>query len=211
VNASQTANPGDGLTWATAFTALQSALTYPCSTNLAEIWVASGSYKPTATTDRTISFSMKDGVAIYGGFAGGEVSLGARVLTYPSSTTISGEIGDPNSTTDNSAHVISNGPGLTNSAILDGFVITGGYASVSNNNAGGMFNNGNGGVCSPTVRNCVFSNNYARFVGGAIWNYATAGGNSSPVLINCSFVNNSAFDSGGAFTTKETMAPVAPR
>ena len=174
-----------------------------------QVWVASGLYTP--GTDRTASFVMKDGVAIYGGFVGTEAILSARVLTNPSSSTLSGEIGDPTSTTDNSTHVISNGPGLTNSAILDGFVITGGHASVSNNNAGGMFNNGNGGVCSPTVRNCVFSNNYARFVGGAIWNYAFSGGTSSPVLINCLFLTNSAFNSGGRFTTKEITESVAPR
>ena len=62
--------------WATAFTDLQLALAAASSGD--EIWVATGTYKPTATADRTISFAMKNGVGVYGGFDGTETMRSER-------------------------------------------------------------------------------------------------------------------------------------
>lgn len=103
----------------TAFNNLQSAL------NIAEtgdqIWVADGSYSPTAALDpnepRTATFSLMSGVAIYGGFRGrdeldpnniftGETSLSQRDPEL-NETILSGNIGDPNDPDDNSFHVVS--------------------------------------------------------------------------------------------------------
>ena len=205
-----------GLSWSDAFTDLQTALNFSgCSGNLTEIWVASGTYKPTTGTDRTISFAMKNGVAIYGGFVGTETSLSQRVLTYPSSTTLSGDLGTPGVNTDNAYHVITNPAGLTTTAILDGVVITGGNANGSTfptNAGGGVYNSGSGSgqVCSPTFRNCTFQNNTATSAGGAMYNDG-ASGTSSPALINCSFQNNTASQYGGAvynFGTYGTSSPV---
>ena len=39
-----------------------------------EIWVAEGTYKPTTGTDRSATFSLPDGVVIYGGFSGVETA-----------------------------------------------------------------------------------------------------------------------------------------
>jgi predicted outer membrane repeat protein len=189
-----------GLSWSDAFTDLQAALTYVCSGNLTEIWIASGTYKPTPGTNRTISFAMKNGVAIYGGFVGTETSLSQRVLTYPSSTTLSGDLGTPGVNTDNAYHVINNPAGLNNTAVLDGVVIAGGSANtgtIPTNRGGGVYNNGNGQVCSPTFRNCIFQNNTATSAGGAMYNDG-ASGTSSPVLTNCAFQNNKTFGDGGA-------------
>jgi hypothetical protein len=66
----------DGSSWANAYTDLQAALSAAASGD--EIWVAAGTYKPTATTDRGVSFALKDGVAVYGGFLGNEASRGDR-------------------------------------------------------------------------------------------------------------------------------------
>ncbi|TAE26478.1 MAG: hypothetical protein EAZ91_17635 [Cytophagales bacterium] len=200
VNAAATA-PGDGLSWATAFPDLQQALTYTNVSSLTAIWVAGGVYKPTSGSDRTISFAMLPGVAIYGGFAGTETSLSSRTLTYPSSSTLSGDIGGAGNG-DNSYNVIENptGLGLTTTAILDGFVITGGNANGNGNGpdgqGGGMYNNGS----SPTVRNCLFQGNSASQYGGAMYNVSS----SNPVLTNCAFIANSATDGGGGIYNQGT-------
>jgi hypothetical protein len=199
----------DGSSWANAYAgtqlqvAIEEASTYSQanSNQPVQVWVAAGVYKPTNSTDRDISFSMRNHVAIYGGFAGGETTLSDRPtinLSTPSSTTLSGDIGDSGINTDNSYHVISNPSSLslTTSAVLDGFVITEGNAE--GGGGGGMLNFGTGkSVCSPTVRNSCFRDNLAGY-GAAMNNFSSNGGTCSPILINCSFINNSARVNGGA-------------
>lgn len=171
-----------------------------------QVWVARGQYKPTSGTDRTISFSMKEGVAIYGGYRGNLGDFNERTsisLTTPSSTTLSGDLGNTGKADDNSYHVIKNPPGLTEKAILDGFVITGGYADRGANAddyGGGILSNygGDGKVCSPTIQNCWFENNFAKRRGGAIYNFGHEGGTSNPKISNCRFQNNTADEEGGA-------------
>ena len=69
VDASAT-GANDGTSWADAYADLQDALATAVSGD--DIWVAAGTYKPTSTMDRTVSFVMVEGVGIYGGFAGNE-------------------------------------------------------------------------------------------------------------------------------------------
>lgn len=204
VNAQATGG-ATGFSWGNAFTDLQSALNYPNPDGtLTEIWVAAGTYKPTTTTgpdSRTVSFAMKNNMAIYGGFSGNETNLSQRNLTT-NLTILSGDIGTVGDMTDNSYHVINNLPGLTSTAILDGFTIQLGNANgpdASQNQGGGVFNNGSGTgkVCSPTLRNCVVQNNQAT-VGGGMFNDGSNSGSSNPTLINCGFIGNSASVRGGA-------------
>ena len=87
---------GDGSSWAQC--QRQFAGHNQCQCAKQQVWVAAGTYKPTTGTDRTISFAMRAGVAIYGGFMGNETTLGARgavnpITGSPSSSTLSGEIG----------------------------------------------------------------------------------------------------------------------
>ena len=98
-----------------------------------EIWVATGTYYPIqaatpTVTDREVSFNLATCVAIYGGFVGDETTRDARDWDT-NVTTLSGDIGTLNDDTDNSYHVVY-GDGSTtaidNTAILDGFVISGG-------------------------------------------------------------------------------------
>ncbi|MBD2755901.1 beta strand repeat-containing protein [Spirosoma validum] len=190
---------GDGSSWANASGNLQAIINASAATD--QVWVAAGTYKPTTSTDRAISFSMKDGVAIYGGFAGTETALSQRPainLTTPSSSILSGDLGTPGIIADNSYHVISNPITLINTAVLDGFIITGGNANGGSSAGGGMFNPGtaSGPGASPTVRNCSFQGNSAS-IGGAFYIY-NVGSSGNSMLTNCSFRGNSATISGGA-------------
>lgn len=84
-----------------------------------QVWVACGTYLTTNSTDRNISFSMKNGVAIYGGFDGNETTLSERVFSCGSCSILSGEIGSAG-IADNSYKVVSNQL-LESTSILDGF------------------------------------------------------------------------------------------
>lgn len=166
------------------------------------VWVACGTYYTTTGSDRTISFSMREGVSIFGSFAGTETLVSQRTFntTGPCSI-LSGEIGSPG-LSDNSYKVIYN-QDLTNSAILDGFIIRDGNderspTSFGNGLGGGIYNHGfnPGGYCHPVIRNCVFTNNAAGFGGGA-FNNGYNGGNAEPIYINCVFDDNHAYVEAG--------------
>jgi hypothetical protein len=65
---------GNCISWANAC-ALQTAITTAASGD--QIWVQPGTHIPHAS-DHTVSFTLKNGVAIYGGFAGTETLLSQR-------------------------------------------------------------------------------------------------------------------------------------
>jgi len=133
-----------------------------------EVWVAAGTYQPPAGT----TFTMRPAVKIYGGFAGTETSVGQRNWVVNLSKLTAGTTG----------RVMNNsGPSLTNTALLDGFIITGATdCAIYNNNA------------SPAFANCTFSNNSTTDVGGGMCNIR-----STYVLTNCTFSNNTAANYGG--------------
>ena len=172
----------NGESWATAFYDLQNALAASKSGD--QIWVAEGTYGPgPAETD---TFELSDDVALYGGFAGDESNLEDRDWET-NVTTLDGDASDDGN---NSYHVVSS-ESLDESAILDGFVITDGSASGTNDKdrrGGGMYNY----LSSPTVRNCVFSSNEATAYGGGMYNSS-----SSPTVKNCDFSSNEADAYGG--------------
>jgi len=170
----------DGSSWTDAYNDLQNALL--AATSGYEIWVATGTYKPHQGSDRTVSFQLKSGVALYGGFpTGGAIWQRRNPDMYE--TVLSGNVGAPGTDADNSYHVVT-GSGTDETSIIDGFTITGGFANGADpyEKGGGMYND-NGG---PTLIRCVFRGNSAENYGGGMFNEA-----SSPGLINCTFSGNS--------------------
>lgn len=220
----------NGTSWTNAYVSLQSAMAVANPGD--QIWVAPGTYKP-AATDRTISFVLESGVAVYGGFPGlpgQEGNFGLRDWrTYI--CILSGNIGSTSNIFDNSYHVVV-GSGTNSTAILDGFIVEDGNANglvaSFQNRGGGLFGNGNG---SPTIRNCTFRRCRA-LVGGAVEfetgspsftscffhaNLASSGGQSggamffssaSPSVTNCVFVGNACVSRGGAIYSGDSNSTV---
>ncbi|UCF44105.1 MAG: DUF4982 domain-containing protein [Planctomycetota bacterium] len=196
----------DGTNWADAYKYLQDALADANSNpNIDEIRVAEGTYYPDATSAnpaggnrREATFRLINGVTIKGGYGGPVGGPKFRnVHYYPS--VLSGDINVPDSNSDNSYHVVT-GSGTEPNAVLDGFIITAGNANGSgaDANGGGMYND----TGSPTVTNCMFSNNLA-YCGGGMCNYS----NSSPTVTNCTFSGNSATSSGGGIMNNLNSKP----
>ena len=201
------AGANNGSSWADAYNYLQDAL---ADANTAEkpveILVVQGIYKPdqgaTMTLgDRSETFQLISGVAILGGYAGvGEPRSDARDIELYE-TILSGDLYgndiDANYAenllqepykADNSYQVVT-GSRTDETAILDGFTITGGCANFyTNRNGAGLLNQDG----SPRISNCTFIHNTAQYFGGGIYNYY-----SSPTIVNCTFAQNSAQDKGG--------------
>ena len=103
-----TPDDDDGSDWDNAFATLERALELGSRCGIAtEIWVADGTYYPTTGTDRTASFPLVNGLAIYGGFAGGEMALSERDIAN-NTAILSGDIGTAANSSDNSYHVVYN-------------------------------------------------------------------------------------------------------
>jgi hypothetical protein len=174
------------LTWGTAC-GLQFALISVANPG-DQLWVEDGTYTPNAS-DRTASFTLRNGVSIYGGFLGTETLLSQR---NPSAnvTILSGEIGAAG-TSDNSYHVVRGG-GTNSTAVLDGFTITAGNANtfLPDDSGAGMWNY----FSSPTLNRLVFTLNFANEKGAGMYN----SGGSSPTLSGVNFISNSAAVGAGA-------------
>lgn len=191
----------DGSTWADAAPNNSLQTIIDASSAGDQVWVACGTYATTTTTDRSISFNMKNGVAIYGGFAGNETDLSQRVFSCGPCSILSGDIGAAGNT-DNSYKVVSNEL-LDSTAILDGFVISGGNddrtpSNSGNGLGGGIYNHGFGaaGFCHPTIRNCILTDNFASWGAGA-FNNGYNNGTTEPTYINCVFHQNHAYIEAG--------------
>ncbi|MCK4782330.1 MAG: right-handed parallel beta-helix repeat-containing protein, partial [Desulfobacteraceae bacterium] len=178
----------NGTTWANAFKYLQDALdaTEDANGQNSEIWVAEGTYYPDEGTgrtndDRTETFELVADVAVYGGF---DPTTGERDWAN-NVTILSGDVGTVSVNTDNSYNVVVGAADAT----LDGFTITMGYADGSSpyDSGGGMYNED----VSPTVTNCIFTDN-AAYTGGGMYNE-----NCSPTVTNCIFDDNYALYGGG--------------
>lgn len=164
------------------------------------VYASSGLYKPTETIDRNISFSIKN-IRLVGGFSA--ISTGTDTTNrniIANETILSGEIGIPNETIDNSYHVVT----ATKSVIIDGLTISDGRASsYSYGQVQGYYNihndNRGGGLSIPGIKsdirinNCKITNNSAWDRGGGIYCHSVSNtiNNSSSVTIrNSEFYGN---------------------
>ena len=195
----------DGESWTTAY----DEASFPAAIVSAgagdAIWVKAGVYRPVIPADPASvtgaeqgkSFVLKDGVALYGGFAGNETSSADRDPAA-NLTVLTGDLDDNDEgkvngvTVDayqirgsNSACVVTAGSGCGPTAVLDGFTVTAGNNAAD---GGGMDNNEG----SPTVTNCAFSGNVAVYGGGGgLYNYEADDGGDGPQVKNCIFWGNS--------------------
>ncbi len=183
------AGTADGHSWDNAFIHPQDAL--DIAGNGDEVWVTTGVYAARNSADAYV-ITMVEGVDLYGGFTGVEISLEERDLAAGRPVLDGEDLVDG---------VLGAG-----SARLDGFAVT-------RSRTNGMRNVG----VSPTVVHCLFEDNglVEGLEGGAIHNEGNANavvssttfinnqpgaiynGDSSPTIRNCDFYGNSS-DSGGA-------------
>ena len=198
---------GHGHSWSKAFRCLQDALhkAYAADGRVTEIRVAGGIYTPdqdeignVTPGDRGAGFGLLSGVAVKGGYAGWADPPNPNrrdIAAYQ--TILSGDLaGDDGpdfaNNGENSWNVVI-GSGTDDTAVLDGFTITGGNADGSGSNwdGGGMYNYAG----NPTVTNCTFVWNIAVY-GGAICNYE-----SSPMLTDCTLSWNMAVKGGAIYNS----------
>lgn len=158
------------------------------------IWVAKGTYLPARHREST--FRLSAGVSLYGGFTGTETSLDERPVN--THTTLSGNIGDPATDSDNVKTVLTLAAGPLASTI-DGFILaegtarsfTSGYGT--ENAGGGLYIEGRSSTApAHIISNCIIRNNKAHN-GGAVF---VQSGNTN--FENCRFENNHADGKGGA-------------
>jgi uncharacterized repeat protein (TIGR02543 family) len=159
------ANGGSsGSSWNEAIKNLEDALII--ATSGMEIWVAEGVY----TTPGGSNYVWPNGVAIYGGFLGNEISL-SQADWEANKTYLETDAG-----------TIIAGSGLVSSSILQGFILQGATDSalrLSNSYA--------------SIIGCLFKENSATTEGGAV-NIS----DGAPIFSNCDFIDNSAPTTAGA-------------
>jgi hypothetical protein len=157
VNRASGSDANLGLTWVDAKATVQAGLDEAFLREGCQVWVAEATYRPTdggPSDDRNASFTLHAGQHLYGGFAGIELALDQRDwVAHP--TILSGDIGMPGDSSDNSRHVVeSEGGGR-----IDGFEIRDGSSEGSSilegRDGAGLY--GLGG--NWTVANTVIANN----------------------------------------------------
>jgi hypothetical protein len=174
VDASKADNSGAGTSWTTAKKDLQTAINSASSGDA--VWVKAGTYLPThdpfgstaPANNRDKTFTLKNGVKVYGGFAGTETLLSQRDWKT-NQTILSGDLGTTNVLADNAYHVVIS-VNLTNATVLDGVTITKGYATAPS-----------------TSKITVGTRVLPRYHGGGIFNTFSATN-----FVNCKITFNSA-------------------
>lgn len=178
----------DGFSWDGASSDLQTIINNSSPGD--QIWVAGGTYPISQFAD---GLQLKEGVKIFGGFAGNETAFGQRDLRSGENQSIITGGGTHQYTIYNfNSNTTS---GLTIATVLDGFTITGGTnAGIINSNSSATFSNlsvvGNGSPQGGGILNIISSSIFvnvtiASNIGAGIGNLQ-----SSTRFINCAIINN---------------------
>lgn len=217
---------GDGSSWENASGNLQNMIDELAQNNPqklpGEVWVAAGVYVPKVQvisgTTYSASFLMRDGISVYGGFAGTEVSKQERIAGdssmpwdfanetvlegtyYESDKTVWSESGHKWTLTSDSRHVVFFAPlpsegktGFDKATTLNGVTIRGGYAQGGTGISEFLTDCGAGvymGV-NTILEKCIVTENAATGNGGGVYLY---GGR----ILNSLVYNNNADGDGGA-------------
>ena len=214
---------GRGASWSDASNDLQAIIDELAESGGGEVWVAAGTYSPkvplVSSLPYTAAFRMRDGVSVYGGFAGTETDKtdrkkkdGGMPWDFVHETTLQGAsyIGSVTwgnnelSVSSDSRHVVWFAPFLPDGGAekefstltrLEGFTVRGGNAQGGNGETDFLTDRG-GGIYmkgqNVMVENCIIKENAAMRHGGGV--YMADGARLRTSLV----YNNNAGDDGGA-------------
>lgn len=219
---------GDGSSWGNASGDLQKMIDELAAVDApGEVWVAKGEYRPTTQIIEGVqyaaSFRMRDGIDVYGGFAGGEISKadrkkGSMPWIYTNETILLGadyENGTATwannqwNVTSSSRHVVWFAPmtgeeDFKSVTVLDGVTIKGGAANGGEGLADFATDKG-GGVymgLNAILQNCIVTENTAKGDGGGVYANGDGADASSANakggrVVGCLVYNNSSVEDGG--------------
>ena len=190
---------GDGSSWDNASGDLQKMIDELADNNsqglAGEVWVAAGTYAPQSQlisgTAYSASFRMRDGISVYGGFAGTETSKqerakGTMPWDFTNETILEAAYYDHANLqwnnnkwtlTSDSRHVVwfapmANEADFTRTTMLDGVTVQGGYAQggtglddFKTDRGAGVYMDGSNAY----LTNCIVKENYATGNGGGIY------------------------------------------
>ena len=212
---------GDGTSWENASGDLQKMIDELATVNApGEVWVAKGEYRPITQIIEGVqyaaSFRMRDGIDVYGGFAGTETSKADRLKgdmpwIYTNETVLLGADYENNTAawannqwnvTSSSRHVVWFAPmsgeeDFKSVTVLDGVTIKGGAANGGEGLTDFATDKG-GGVymgLNATLQNSIVTENTSKGNGGGV--YVNAGRVVSSLIYN----NSAATDGGGVFVS----------
>lgn len=214
---------GDGSSWDNASGDLQKMideLAESTPSQTGEVWVAAGTYTPQSQlisgTAYSASFRMRDGISVYGGFAGTErskldrVKKSAMPWDFQNPTILEaayynhGDLAWTNNKwtlTSDSRHVVwfapmSGGTAFANVTTLDGVTIQGGYAQGGTGQDDFLTDRGAGVYmdgANAYLSNCIVRENYATGNGGGV--YLKNGRVQTSLIYN----NNADADGGAVY------------